>query len=429
MNYVIFFIDFVKEPTGTAPFGSDGQPRRQCPVPFPQGNEAMENKPEDPLVQSMPYKDKEILLLGTAHVSRDSARLVQSVIEWERPDTVAVELCPARYQSLTEQKAWEDTDIFKVIREKKGSLLLFNLMLASFQKRIAKTLGVRPGEEMIQALASAKSVGAAVHLADRDIRVTLTRVWRSMGFFTKIKLIFQLLLSLWETDTIREEEIEKMKRQDMIETFLADIGKTMPQVKKILIDERDRYIAQKLKEAPGKKIVAVVGAGHLAGIRSHWNTTTDLHDLESMPPRRPGVGLVKWFLPLVVVGLVGSGFFFSGETAGKAMLSWWIAANGVLAGLGAAAALARPVTIASAVLAAPLTSLNPMIAAGWVSGMVEAFSRKPKVKDFKSLPQDILSFKGYWRNAFTRILLVVVFTNLGSTLGTLIALPLMIRVL
>jgi len=389
----------------------------------------METEQEDALVHPMTYEGKEILLLGTAHVSRDSARLVQSVIEWEKPDTVAVELCPSRYQSLTEKKAWEDTDIFKVIREKKGAVLLLNLLLASFQKRIAKTLGVRPGEEMIQAVASAKYVGAAVYLADRDLRVTLTRVWRAMGFFTKIKLLFQLVASLFETDEIVEEEIEKMKQQDMIEAFLTDIGKKLPVVKKILINERDCYIAQKLKTAPGKKIVAVVGAGHLPGIRSHWNETADISQLESLPPRRRGLSLFKWIFPALIVGLVMSAFFFSGGSAGLKMLSWWALANGTLAGLGAAAALARPLTIVSAVIAAPFASLHPMIAAGWVSGMVEAFSRRPKVKDFQSLPEDILSVKGFWKNAFTRILLVVAFTNLGSMLGNFIALPLMIRVL
>jgi len=389
----------------------------------------MENAADDPLVHPMTYQDKEILLLGTAHVSRDSARLVETVIEWEKPDTVAVELCESRYQSLVHQNAWENTDIFKVIREKKGSVLLLNLMLASFQKRIAKTLGVRPGEEMLQAVASARSVGASVYLADRDLRITLTRVWRSMGLWDKMKLLFQLVLSMGETDEIGAEEIEKMKSQDMIEAFLADIGKKLPTLKKILIDERDLYLAQKLKEAPGKKIVAVVGAGHLSGIRAHWNETTDLETLESIPPRGRGAGLIKCILPMLILGLFAAGFFYTGGRGGREMLSWWILANGILAGLGAAAALARPLTILSAMLAAPLTSLNPMMAAGWVSGMVEAFSRRPKVRDFQRLPEDILSIRGFWKNAFTRILLVVVFTNLGSTLGTLVALPLMIRVL
>ncbi len=388
----------------------------------------MENETENPLVHPILYQGKEILLLGTAHVSKDSARLVQSVIEWEKPDTVAVELCPSRYQALMEQKSWEGTDVFKVIREKKGAVLLLNLMLASFQKRIAKSLGVRPGEEMIQAVSTAKAVGASVYLADRDLRVTLTRIWRTLGFFDKVKLLFHTIASLGEADEIGEEEIEKMKQQDMIEAFLSDLGKKLPALKEILIDERDLYIAQKLKSAPGKKIVAVVGAGHLPGIRSRWNEAAQMNALESLPPRGLGFRLLKWFLPALVVGLFCSGFFLSGGSAGKEMLSRWVLANGILAGLGAAAALARPLTIISAVLAAPFTSLNPMIAAGWVSGMVEAFSRKPKVKDFQNLPEDILSLKGFWKNAFTRILLVVVFTNLGSTLGTLVALPLMIRV-
>ncbi|OGP58348.1 MAG: conjugal transfer protein TraB [Deltaproteobacteria bacterium RBG_13_49_15] len=372
---------------------------------------------------------KEILLLGTAHVSKESAHLVQSVIETEKPDTVAVELCESRYQAITQRKKWEETDIFKVIREKKTGLLMLNLLLASFQKRVANKLGVRPGEEMLSAIKTAESVGARIHLADRNIRTTLMRVWHAMGTWDKIKLLIQLILSISEAETITEKDIEQMKQEDMIQSFLLDVGKKLPALRQILIDERDRYLAYSIRNAPGKKIVAVIGAGHLPGIRSCWNEEIDVAALESIPQKRMSHGLWKWILPVLVLTLFIAGFFYGGAATGKEMITKWVLVTGFLAGLGAAAALAHPYSILSSILAAPLTSIHPMIAAGWISGMVEAFLRRPKVKDFQNIPDDILSVRGFWQNRVTHILLVIIFTNLGSALGTLVALPMMIRVL
>jgi len=262
---------------------------------------------------------------------------------------------------------------------------------------------------MITAINTAESIGAQIHLADRDIRTTLSRTWRVMGFWSKIKLLFQLMLSLGQLDEIKEEDIEQMKQQDVLETLLFEVGKSLPELRAILIDERDQYLAQKIRTAPGKKVVAIVGAGHIPGIQKYWNADIDTRALEQLPAKGRSIGILKWLIPLVIVG--------------------WILANGILAGVGAIIALAHPVTILSSIIAAPLTSLNPMIAAGWVSGLVEAFSRKPKVKDLESLPEDILSVRGFWRNKVTRILLVVVFTNLGSSLGTFIAFPVILKVL
>jgi pheromone shutdown-related protein TraB len=203
----------------------------------------------------------------------------------------------------------------------------------------------------------------------------------------------------------------------------------MPMLKTILIDERDRFLAAKIRQAPGKKIVAVVGAGHVPGIMQHWSATVDLAALEQLPPPGKMSALLKWVLPGSIVALFLAGFFYGGKGAGTEMVVLWSACTGVLAGLGAALALAHPATVLSSVIVAPFTTLHPMIAAGWVSGMVEAFSRKPKVKDLESLPDDILSFKGFWRNKVTRILLVVAFTNLGASIGTLVAFPVIVKML
>jgi pheromone shutdown-related protein TraB len=383
----------------------------------------------NPNLTHLKFQEKEIILVGTAHVSKESARLVQSVIEEEKPDTVCIELCQPRFQAIQQKDRWQDTDIVKVIREKKSFLLLSNLLLASFQKRIAKQFDVKPGEEMIVAINTAESTGARIHLADREIRTTLSKTWRVMGFWSKIKLIFQLTLSLGQLDEIKEEDIEKMKQQDVLETLLAEVGKSLPALKSILIDERDQYLAEKIRTAPGNKIVAVVGAGHIPGIQKNWDSDIDIRALEQLPPKGKAIGILKWLIPAAIVVLFIAGFFYGGKEAGTDMIAWWILANGILAGVGAIIALAHPATIISSIVAAPLTSLNPMIAAGWVSGLVEAFSRKPKVKDLERLPEDILSVRGFWKNNVTRILLVVVFTNLGSSLGTFIAFPVIVKVL
>jgi len=389
----------------------------------------MNDKLNSEMLHHLEHEGKQITLIGTAHVSKDSVELVETVIAEVQPDTVCVELCESRANAIRQKDRWQEMDIIKVIKEKKAFLLLSNLMLASFQKRIADRLEVAPGEEMIRAMASAEAVGAVVHLADRDIRTTLSRTWRSMGLWGKVKLIFQLLLSMGEVDEISEADVEKMKQQDMLASILDEVGKSMPQVRTSLIDERDQYLAEKIRTAPGESIVAVVGAGHVPGMKRYWDQPIDIQSLESLPPKSPLSGFLKWFLPFCICTLFIFGFFRGGAGAGTDMLAWWVLANGILAGCGALIALGHPLTVLSSILAAPLTSLNPMIAAGWVSGLVEAFSRKPKVKDFEHLPNDILSVRGFWRNKVTRILLVVVFTNLGSAAGTFVAIPMMMKYL
>jgi pheromone shutdown-related protein TraB len=380
-------------------------------------------------IPRMHIDGKEIILVGTAHVSRESVALVESVITDEQPDTVCVELCQSRFQSIRKKDQWLEMDIIKVIKEKKSFLLLSNLLLASFQKRIGEKLGVKPGEEMIRAIDAGEAAGAEICLADRDITITLSRTWRSTGFWSKLKLLFQLMLSMGGVEEIDEKDIEAMKQADMLESILSEVEKSHPVLRQILIDERDQYLAQKIKTAPGKKIVAVVGAGHVPGIRKYINEDIDIAPLEILPPKGKIGGILKWLIPAAIAFLIIFGFYHGGVEAGKDMVAWWIIINGVFAGVGAIIAFGHPLTILSAVLAAPLTSLNPMIAAGWVSGLVEAVVRKPKVRDLEALPEDILSARGFWRNKVTRILLVVVFTNLGSGIGTFVALPMMMKAL
>ena len=373
------------------------------------------------------FRDKEITLLGTAHVSLRSAELVTRVIHEQKPDTVCIELCPSRYQSLTEKDRWQNMDLFKVIKEKKAFVLLSNLLLTSFQKRIGEKLGVKPGEEMIRAIDAAKAVGADIHLADRDIRTPLSRVWRATGLWSKVKLMVNIVFSAAHLDTIEQEDVERMKNQDILETLLHELGQFLPALRDILIDERDQYLTHKVRTAPGRRIVAVVGAGHVPGMKRYWDKSVDVERLEQMPPKSKWMYVVKWAIPACILALIISGFFAAGEVAARDMIKWWILANAVLGGLGASLALAHPVTVLSAIAASPITSLNPMIAAGWVAGLVEVFLGRPKVKDFEGLGEDILTIRGFWKNKVTRVLLVVVLTNLGSALGTFVAIPLMVR--
>lgn len=370
---------------------------------------------------------KEIILIGTAHVSRKSSEQVRISIEKEKPDTVCIELCQSRYQSIIQKNKWQNTNLIKVIKEKKAFLLLSNLMLASFQKRIGKKLGIKPGEEILTAIDSAKSVGSAIHLADRDIRTTLSRIWGETSLWKKIKLLASLLTSMGELDEISEEDIEKMKEKDVLEALLSEMGESLPEVRRILIDERDQYLAERIRKAPGEKIIAVVGAGHVPGILRYWDKPVDIDALETIPPKKKFLRFFKWGIPAAILLLIAAGFFWAGSSGGTHMIKWWVLTNSVLSGLGAALAFAHPLTVISAIFAAPITSLNPMIAAGWVAGLVEVMMGKPKVRDFEKLPEDISSFKGFWKNKITRILLVVVFTNIGSSVGTFVAIPIMAK--
>ncbi|QHE63757.1 TraB family protein [Rossellomorea vietnamensis] len=362
---------------------------------------------------------KEFILIGTAHVSRQSAEQVKEVIEAERPDTVCVELDEPRYQSIVEGDKWRDTDIFQVIKDKKATLLLMNLAIGSFQRRMAKQFGIKPGQEMIQGIESAKELNAELVLADRNIQVTFSRIWNSVGFSGKAKLLTQIIYSIFSTDTITEEELEKIKSQDMLDSMLNEFTQVFPKLKTPLIDERDQYLAQKIKEAPGKKIVAVLGAAHVPGITQEIHNEHNLDKLNERPAKSKWPKIIGWTIPIMILAVIAY-TFISNPDAGIQQGISWILWNGGFSALGVAIGMGHPLAILTAFVAAPITSLNPLLAAGWFAGFVQAYFRRPNVGDFDSLPEDVLSIKGFWRNKVTRVLLIVILANLGSTLGTVI---------
>ncbi len=372
-------------------------------------------------VHKIAVGEKNIYLVGTAHVSKESVRDVRDTIEAVKPDTICVELCEARHKAIVQGNAWKKMNIFKVIREGKAVFLLAQLIMTSFYRRLGKQLGVQPGAEMIEGINLARKNGAELIPADRDIQITLKRVWGYLNFWSKLKMIVQLIGSLFVAEKIDGKLIEEMKNRDQLENILGSVAKSFPEIKKRLIDERDIYLAQKIRKAPGKTIVAVVGAGHVPGIQDHIHKDMPIEPLMEAPPKSIIPSILKWAIPLLIVALLIVGFFKGGTEHSVESIYIWILVNGTLSAVGAAVALAHPLTILASFIGAPLTSLNPMIAAGWVAGLVQAGVKKPTVADLEDLPSAISTVKGFWMNPVSRILLVVVLANAGSSLGTFIA--------
>lgn len=362
---------------------------------------------------------KEIILIGTAHVSKKSAEQVKEVIEKEKPDTVCVELDEQRYQSIKDENKWKKMDIFKVIKEKKATLLLMNLAISSFQNRMAKQFDIKPGQEMIQGIESAEEMDANLVLADRNIQITFSRIWGKIGFKGKVSLLSSIIAGIFNKESITEEELEEMKDQDTINALLHEFTTHFPNLKVPLIDERDQYLSQKIKDAPGQKIVAVLGAAHVPGILKEIHKKHNLDHLTSRPPKSKWPKIIGWTIPLLIISAIAYTFYANPQAGLEQSISW-ILWNGSLSALGVILALGHPLAIITAFIAAPITSLNPFLAAGWFSGIAQAYVKRPNVNDFESLTEDVFSLKGFWRNKVTRILLVVVLANLGSSFGTFI---------
>lgn len=366
---------------------------------------------------------KLIHIVGTAHVSAKSVQDVRDAVAAVRPDTIAIELCEPRYQGMVKKSAWRETNLFRVVKEGKATFLLAQLAMQSFYRRLGKQLEVEPGAEMMAGAACAEETGAHLELIDRRIDITLKRVWRHLGFWQRIKLFGTMAGALFSSGEIGGEDIEALKQQDQLEAMMGEMGKAFPEIKKRLIDERDVYLAQKLRSAPGRRIVAVVGAGHVPGMLKAIREEVSLAELETLPPPSRWSKIWPWLIPAAVVALIAWGFWRGGMERGVDSIAIWIGVNGVLSALGAALVLAHPLAVLAAFVAAPITSLNPTIAAGWVAGLVQAWVRPPSVGDFEALPEAMETLKGFFLNPVVRILLVVVFANLGSSLGTFVAIP------
>ena len=364
--------------------------------------------------------DKTVILVGTAHVSQESVEIVKLVIEQEHPDGVCVELDPKRFEAISHPNRWESLDLKEIIRKQQLSTLMVNLVLASFQKRLGDKLGVLPGMEMLEAIRMAEKHNVPVILSDRDVRVTMRRAWRNTPFWRKSLLVSSLMLSIFDTTEVSEDEIRNLKKQDVLSEMMKELGEEVPTLKVALIDERDRFLAKKIVEAPGKRTVAVVGAGHVAGICKiiEQQVSVDLEELNYIPPVSPIWKMVGWSIPLLIVGSIAwIGWQKGADAAGDNAL-FWILANGIPSGMGGLLAMAHPLTTLTAFVSAPLTSLTPVIGVGYVTAFVQAYLQPPIVKDFQTVAEDIAVPGRWWKSRLLRVFLAFLLPTIGSIIGT-----------
>lgn len=383
--------------------------------PFPS-----KKYPEDVCV--IRHHNRTILLVGTAHISQESVTLVREVIEHERPDGVCIELDEKRYQALTEKKRWQALDLKQIIKDKQLSTLMVNLLMASYQKKLGAQLGVKPGAELLAAAQSAKEQNIPIALCDRDVRITLRRAWKSTSLLKKGYLLTTLFASLFDTTEISEEKLAELKQKDVLSELMGEMSEILPNVKKVLIDERDIYLSEMIKATPGEHIVAVVGAGHVTGVQKQFAIDNSglLAAITTIPPISKGWKIAGWFLPLLIIGSIITIALQKGSADAGANLLYWILANSIPSAIGGMLALAHPLTILGAFVAAPITSLTPVIGAGYVAAFIQVMMAPPLVKEFETVGIDLGSVSGWWRNKLLRVFLVFLLTGLGSSLGTYI---------
>lgn len=390
----------------------------------------MENAPAEGPRRVVESGDTEFVLLGTAHVSRASADEVRAEIETGGYDAVAVELCASREANLRNPDAMADMDLVQVIRQGKAGMVAANLALGAYQQRLAEQFGIEPGAEMRVALTESDARGLPVSAIDREIGTTLRRAYRSLPWWRRLTLLSGLFAGLISSDKIDEEEIERLKQGDILEETFAEFANESADLHRVLIAERDRYMAASLealrvREAP-TRVLAVVGAGHLDGLARQlggWDDTEPAAaqaELEQVPPGSRWVRWLPWIVLLVILGGFAAGFVQDVDL-GQQMVWTWIWIHGVLCAIGAILALAHPLTVLAAFVVSPLTALNPTVGAGMVVAAVEVYLRRPRVSDFSHLREDVAHVGGWWRNRVARTLLVFLFCAAGSAIGTYIA--------
>jgi pheromone shutdown-related protein TraB len=377
-------------------------------------------------IQRITLNDTQYILIGTAHVSAESVEDVKNILNEELPDTVCVELDKGRLSTMTNKKAWQEMDINQVLRQRKGFLLFANLVLSAFQKKISGETGVQPGAEMKAAIDLCKEKSLPYVLADREIAVTLRRAWSKSSLWQKNKLLALLLSTMFTDEDISAEDIEKLKQQNELDTMMGEMAKELPTVKEVLIDERDQYLAGKIYNASGLRVAAVIGAGHMPGVVK-WlkkleakEVSVDLEEISHVPPPGFFSKIIPWIVPVLILTILGLGFVFGGVEAFAQMTGFWFWINASLSAIGTILALGHPLSILVSFVAAPITSLIPVVGSGMVAALVQGWVRKPKVADFEALKTDAESIRGFYRNRVTKVLLVMILSSLGSAIGTFI---------
>ena len=383
-------------------------------------------------IKTLHFNDREIILVGTAHISKESMEEVDKTVRDTLPDCVAVELDEQRYESIKSPEAWKNLDIVKVLKEKRGFIMLANLVLGSFQRRMGADVGVKPGDEMRAALTVSEELGIPVAMVDRPIQTTLRRAWAKNSLWGKLKLLSALFAAAFEKEEISAEQIESLKSSNEMDSMMDELAGYLPTVKEVLIDERDRYLASHIWNCKGKKVLAVLGAGHLPGVEKFLNgiasgeKNCDTADIEEVPAAGAGAKIAGWIFPVLLIALIAAGFFTGGVKTSFDMLISWVLWNGSLAALGTLLALGHPLAIITGFVGAPLGTLNPFLAVGLFTGLVQAWVRKPKVEDMEHLADDASSLKGLYKNRIGRVLLVFFLSSLGGSIGNFIAVPALI---
>ncbi len=364
--------------------------------------------------------DREIFLVGTAHVSQRSVELVRSVIERERPDVVCIELDAGRYEALSQEKRFAEQDLREVMRKKQLATLMLNLILASYQRRLGLKLGVAPGSELLEAAKVAHELGIPIALCDREVRITLRRAWKSISWWQRVRLVTELAASVTESPDVSEEDLARLRDQDVVTEVMNELGRLMPDLKRVLIDERDAYLAHKILEADGRRVVAVVGAGHVEGMKGRLERgeRADLETIEAIPPDSLGWKLAGWSIPASIVLAIGWIAMTQGPQAAGANVAIWFLAHAVPTAIGGMIALGHPTAIAAGAFSSPFTSLSPLIGAGYVAAFAQLWARPPLVSDFATVGDDLAVARRWWQSRLMRIFLVFVLTTLGSILGT-----------
>lgn len=371
--------------------------------------------------------EKQLFLIGTAHVSKNSADLVESRIHEIKPDIICIELDEQRFNSIKNRNKYENIDIFKIIKNKQLFFFIGQFIMASFQKKISEKTGSRPGEEFIRAINISESENIPLALIDRNIGTTLKRAWRLTPVKHKFRFMGSMLFS--DNDEFDNLDIEQLKKSDAIETLVKSFSEELPETKKVLIDERDLFLAYGIQKNLADKTIAVVGAGHVPGILKYLGeeiSDDEKDNINFIPERSKTASIMKWIVPALIMLIFIWGFFSGNKEVVKDFALIWILAHGLLTVLGCMISLAHPLTIITGFIASPITSLNPTIGAGFVTALVQAIMVKPRIKDFEQLNNNSLHFKQWWENRLTKIFLVFLFSSIGSSIGTFVALPALI---
>jgi pheromone shutdown-related protein TraB len=364
----------------------------------------------------------EVTILGTAHVSQNSVDAVRSFITTEKPDTVCVELCNSRIKSIMDPDHWKKLDIFKVFKERKMYLLMSSLILSSFQKKLGGD--IKPGQELKTAIEEGNNISAKVIPIDREVQTTLKRSWGTVGIFSKMYLLSALLTSLLVKEDVEPNKIEELKSEDALKDLFSQLPARYNQIKKVIIDERDIYLAENIRQnaASSKKLFAVVGAGHLNGIMEHIHKENNITPLDEIPKPSFLQKLQYLFFPAIILGSMLLVYIYGTKQDVMDSLYAWIFFKSGLAALGAILCFAHPVSILLAAIVAPIGNFNPILKPGWVAALCESYLHKPLVEDFENLAQDSEHVTSLWKNRVVRIFLVFMLPQLGSSLGTFLAL-------